>query len=114
MTGREPGRIVLFQRKTKKSADKLAEGRIKEINNGRLAMLGIMGFVSSSSVPGSVPLLSGSSIPAYEGNFWAPFQSDFTLFPAVSEVATTASLASSAVSSSSEAVSGVSEIISLL
>lgn len=81
LTGKkEPGRHPIFQRDTNKSAEVLAEGRIKEINNGRLAMLGIMGFVSASSVPGSVPVLN-DKITAYAGNFWAPFQSDFQMFP---------------------------------
>jgi len=79
--GRDPGRHPAYQRKTNRSPEQLAEGRVKELNNGRLAMLGIMGFVSSSSVPGSVPLLSKwSDIAPYTGNFWAPFGSDFSLF----------------------------------
>jgi len=94
---KEPGRHPLFQRKTNASDEKLSEGKIKEINNGRLAMLGIMGFVSESSVPGSVPVLGGK-IPAYAGNFWAPFGKDFSFFDK------TVSVASAAVESSSNAV----------
>jgi len=102
---KEPGRHPIFQRKTNASSEKLSEGKIKEINNGRLAMLGIMGFVSESSVPGSVPVLGGR-IPAYTGQFWAPFQSDFSFFEKTAQVASAASeSASSAVSSVSEAVS---------
>jgi len=52
-------------------ADK-ASGLLKEINNGRLAMIGIMGFVSEAKVPGSVPLLTGI-IPKYDGEIMAPF-----------------------------------------
>jgi len=75
LTGaRDPGRHPVFQRKTGKSAEKLAEGRVKEINNGRLAMLGIMGFVSSSTISGAVPILNYFPIPSYAGNFWAPFE----------------------------------------
>lgn len=44
---------------------------LAEINNGRLAMLGIMGFVSESSVEGSVPFLKGI-IPHYDGEVMAP------------------------------------------
>ena len=45
---------------------------LAEINNGRLAMLGIMAFVSEAKVPGSVPALKGL-IPQYAGNPMGPF-----------------------------------------
>jgi len=54
-------------------------GRQCEINNGRLAMLGIFGILSEAKVPGSVPLISGL-IPEYSGNPMIPFETDFTLF----------------------------------
>lgn len=42
-----------------------------EINNGRLAMIGIFGFLAAEKVPGSVPLLS--FIKPYAGETMAPF-----------------------------------------
>jgi hypothetical protein len=69
---------VFARDQSKLSEEAQMRARVKEINNGRLAMLGIMGFVSASSVPGSVPILAGR-IPEYAGNFWAPFASDFSM-----------------------------------
>merc|ERR1719379_616121 len=43
-----------------------------EINNGRLAMLGLMSFVSEAKVPGAVPALTGL-IKKYDGQPMAPF-----------------------------------------
>merc|ERR1712113_1208776 len=41
------------------SPEKKATSLVAEINNGRLAMLGIMAFVAEAKVPGAVPALSG-------------------------------------------------------
>ena len=57
--------------KNKSEAEK-AKGRLTEINNGRLAMLGIMGFVAESKIPGAVPLLKGVIAP-YDGDVMSPF-----------------------------------------
>ena len=45
---------------------------LAEINNGRLAMIGIMGFLAAEKVPGSVPFLDGLVAP-YSGDVMAPF-----------------------------------------
>jgi len=54
-------------------------GRQCEVNNGRLAQLGIFSILSEAVVPGSVPALKGL-IPAYDGNIMEPFSGDFTPF----------------------------------
>jgi len=43
-----------------------------EINNGRLAMLGLMSLISEARVPGAVPALAGKIKP-YGGEVMAPF-----------------------------------------
>ena len=61
------------------SPEKKARGRLAEINNGRLAMLGIFSILSEAGAPGSVPALQGL-IPAYDGNVMIPFSGDFSIF----------------------------------
>merc|ERR1719174_248805 len=52
-----------------------------ELQNGRLAMIGIMGFLAASSVPGSVPFLAKiPGYPTYSGNVMVRFSNDFSLF----------------------------------
>ena len=64
----------------KMSPEKKARGLKVEILNGRAAMMGIMGLLSASTVPGSVPFLSGiEGFPQYAGNVMVPFSNDFTL-----------------------------------
>jgi hypothetical protein len=55
-----------------RSPERKAKSLLAEINNGRLAMLGMMGFVAASKFDGSVPALD--FIPHYDGNIWAPLQ----------------------------------------
>merc|ERR1711918_333423 len=62
------------------SEEKKAKSLLAEVNNGRLAMLGLMGFLSEASVPGSVPALSGLGIRPYDGNVMIPFEGQFSLF----------------------------------
>jgi len=66
--------------KNKKMTDETKERRlVAEINNGRLAMLGIFGFLCADTIPGSVPALAGIAIP-YEGNPMIPFEGQFSFF----------------------------------
>jgi hypothetical protein len=61
----------------KRSEEAKARGLIAEINNGRLAQLGIFGFLCEQTIPGSVPALTGIVKP-YVGEVMAPFSADFT------------------------------------
>lgn len=46
----------------------------KEVNNGRLAMLGMFGFLVESKVPGAVPVLAWLHVvPPYNGEYMLPF-----------------------------------------
>mmetsp|Transcript_22497 Transcript_22497/g.33231 ORF Transcript_22497/g.33231 Transcript_22497/m.33231 type:complete len:251 (-) Transcript_22497:208-960(-) len=65
---------------SKKMSDEKKESRLRaEINNGRLAMLGIFGFLSADAVAGSVPALKDIAIP-YNGNPMVPFEGQFSYF----------------------------------
>ena len=55
-----------------KTEEQKLRSRTAEINNGRLAMIGIMGFIAASTVPGSVPYFT-EDLTQYAGSVWAPF-----------------------------------------
>ena len=60
-----------FGKNKNNSEEKKAAGLVKEINNGRLAMLGIFGFLCEQTIPGSVPALKGI-VMSYDGEVMAP------------------------------------------
>eukprot|EP00325_Prymnesiales_sp_UTEX-LB-985_P008533 CAMPEP_0174698502 /NCGR_PEP_ID=MMETSP1094-20130205/4085_1 /TAXON_ID=156173 /ORGANISM="Chrysochromulina brevifilum, Strain UTEX LB 985" /LENGTH=271 /DNA_ID=CAMNT_0015895691 /DNA_START=56 /DNA_END=871 /DNA_ORIENTATION=+ len=69
-----------------KTPEQKEKGLLVEINNGRLAQIGILAFVSESKVPGSVPGLSGLGIAPYSGECMAPFSATDTSLPFVADM----------------------------
>jgi len=53
------------------SAEKKSTRLLAEVNNGRLAMLGLMSLLTEQKIPGAVPFLKGV-VPAYSGEVMAP------------------------------------------
>jgi len=60
------------------SEEEKERGRRVEINNGRAAMLGILGILTVSQ-GAQAPPLNYLPIPSYSGNVMAPFVADFSL-----------------------------------
>lgn len=90
MRGRQPGKYPSFQEfregvhwvpdlydplgvNGKMSDEKKKTRLLAEINNGRLAMLGIFGFLVADKIPGALPSLAGIARP-YDGEPMNPFQ----------------------------------------
>ena len=67
------------------SAEKKEKALLAELNNGRLAQLGIMAFLAEQKVPGAVPALSGMVKP-YAGEVMAPFAAGDSALPFVSDM----------------------------
>mmetsp|Transcript_3025 Transcript_3025/g.3403 ORF Transcript_3025/g.3403 Transcript_3025/m.3403 type:complete len:265 (+) Transcript_3025:191-985(+) len=90
MRGRQPGKYPSFKEfregvhwvpdlydpfgfNRKMSEEKKQTRLLAEINNGRLAMLGIFGFLVADTIPGALPTLAGIARP-YGGEVMNPFQ----------------------------------------
>ena len=97
MKGRQPGKYPSFQPFrdavhpvldlydpfgfSKSMSPETKERRlICELNNGRLAQIGIFGFLAADKVPGSVPALEPIA-KAYAGNCMIPFEGQFSYLP---------------------------------
>jgi len=61
------------------SAETKERRLISEINNGRLAQIGIFGFLCADAIPGSVPALNDFAT-SYSGNPMIPFEGQFSYF----------------------------------
>jgi hypothetical protein len=74
-----------FGLNAKQTRERLDKGLLAEINNGRLAQIGIFGLLSAQKgliVPG----LDGLNIPKYDGEIMAAFSAGDTDWPFVSEM----------------------------
>merc|ERR1711903_379743 len=65
------------------SEEEKATKLYREINNGRLAMLGLFSLISEARVPGAVPALAGLIKP-YDGEVMAPLSAADANLPGVS------------------------------
>jgi hypothetical protein len=65
------------------SEEEKAKKRIREVQNGRLAMIGLFSLISEARVPGAVPALAGLIKP-YDGEVMGPFSAaDAGVLPGV-------------------------------
>ena len=65
---------------SKMTPERKEKALLAEVNNGRLAMIGLFGFLSEACVPGSVPGLA-PFLKHYDGNVMIPFAVEGTFGP---------------------------------
>jgi hypothetical protein len=65
------------------SEEEKATKRLREVQNGRLAMIGLFSLISEARVPGAVPALAGLIKP-YDGEVMGPFSAADAGLPGVS------------------------------
>ena len=65
------------------SEEEKATKRLREVQNGRLAMIGLFSLISEARVPGAVPALAGYIKP-YDGEVMGPFSAADAGLPGVS------------------------------
>jgi hypothetical protein len=68
-----------FKFAKKMTPEQSAKRRVMEVNNGRMAMVGLFSLLAESKLEGSVPLIAGK-LPHYDGAVMAPFEANFHLF----------------------------------
>ena len=76
----------LYTLNDSRSREELDKSLLAEVNNGRLAQLGIMAFLAEQKVPGSVPVLSSLGFKPYAGEVMAPFAAGDTSLAYVSDM----------------------------
>merc|ERR1719353_532695 len=75
---------------TKLTPERKEKALLAEVNNGRLAMIGIFGLCSSAKglvVPGLDGLVADGTLPKYSGEFMAPLTANDAILPFVGDMA---------------------------
>jgi hypothetical protein len=83
MKGGKPGQYPDFGFTQTLDEDQKAKKRLREVQNGRLAMIGLFSLISEARVPGAVPALAGLIKP-YDGEVMGPFSAADAGLPGVS------------------------------